>query len=82
MSPQLQIELTSMLTALYCHNHTGRNPSIVSRESMHKHNFGQAFKLESIVVTLHISSQGHENLINSFLSPNNVSLQVWWRKPQ
>ena len=47
MSPQPQIELASMLTALYCVT----TPSIISRESMYKRNFGQTFKLQSAVFT-------------------------------
>ena len=35
-----------------CHN----GPSIISRESMHKHNFGQTMKLQSTVVTLNVRS--------------------------
>ena len=46
---------------------------------MHKHNFGQTLKLQSAVVTVNIRSR-LLNLINSFLSPNNVSVQVWCRK--
>ena len=42
---------------LLCHNDTGWNPSIISRESMHKHNFGQALKLQSVGVTLNIRSR-------------------------
>ena len=44
MSPQPQIESESMQTALR-HNDTGCNPSIIPRESMHKHNIGQTLKL-------------------------------------
>ena len=47
---------------------------------MHKHNFGQTLKIQSAVVTLNILGQCHQNLINSFLSANNVSMQVWCRK--
>ena len=47
---------------------------------MHKHNLGQALKLQSTVVTLNIIRSRFENLINSFPSPKNVSVQVWWRK--
>ena len=35
-----------------CHNNTDWNSSIISRESMHKHNFGPTLKLQSAVVTL------------------------------
>ena len=79
MSPQLQFESASMLTfysSLLCHN----DPSIISRESMHKHNFGQALKLQGAVGTVNIRSRSLK-IINSFLSPNNVSMQVWCRKP-
>ena len=55
---------------------------------MHKRNFGQTLKLQSAVVTVNISAMvtinkrsRSLNLINSFLSPNNVSMQVWCRKP-
>ena len=42
-----------MLTALFmCHD----DPSIISRESIHKHNFGQALKVQSDVVTVKIRS--------------------------
>ena len=39
--------------SLLCHN----VPSIISRESMHKHNFGQTLKLQSAVVTVNIRSK-------------------------
>ena len=39
MSPQPQFELANMLNALYCVN----DPLIISRKSMHKHNFGQCW---------------------------------------
>ena len=43
MSPQPQFELASMAyCSLLCHN----DPSIILRESMHKHNFGQILKLQ------------------------------------
>ena len=68
MSPKCKIcgangESSSMLTkiiisSLLCHNDTiykGWLKSInYSRESMHKHNFGQNLKLQSAVVTLNI----------------------------
>ena len=38
--------------SLLCHN----APSIISRESMHKHNFGQTLKLQSAVFTVNIRS--------------------------
>ena len=50
--PKPQIELASMLTAFYCVN----DQSIISRKSMHKHNFGQTLKLQSAVVNVNISS--------------------------
>ena len=71
MSPQSQFESASMLTALYCV--TCNDPSIISRESMHKHNFGQTLKLQSAVVNVNIWSRSLK-LINSFLSLNNVSM--------
>ena len=52
MSPKPQFESASMLTALYCVT----DPSIISRESMYKHNFGQTLKLQSVVVTVNIRS--------------------------
>ena len=56
--PQLQIESVSMFikkSALYCvamiqYIKNGLNLSIISREIIHKHNFGQYFKLQSAVV--------------------------------
>ena len=45
---------------------------------MYKHNFGQTFNLQSAVVTVNIRSRLLKS--NSFLSPNNVSKQVWCRK--
>ena len=48
---QPQFESASMLTALYL------KPSIISRESMHKHNFGQTLNLKSVVVTMNIRSR-------------------------
>ena len=33
--------------SLLCHNDTGWSPSIISRDSMHKHNFGQTLKIQS-----------------------------------
>ena len=48
---------------------------------MHKHNFDQTLKLQSDVVTLNIRSC-HQNIIDSFLFPKNVSMQVWWRSTQ
>ena len=39
--------------SLLCHN----VPSIISRESMHKHNFGQTLKLQSAVATVNIRSR-------------------------
>ena len=49
--PQPQFESASMLTAL--------DPSIISRESMHKNKFGQTLKLQSAVVTVNISSRSN-----------------------
>ena len=40
-------------SSLLCHN----DPSIISRESMYKHNFGQTLKSLSNVVTMNISSR-------------------------
>ena len=77
MSPELQIESSSMLTALYCV--TGWNPSNILRESMHKHNFGQTLKIQSAVVTLNIRSRSSKSYL-LFLSANNVSMQVWCGK--
>ena len=43
MSPQLQFESDSMAyCSLFCHN----DPSHISRESMHKYNFGQTLNLQ------------------------------------
>ena len=39
--------------SLLCHY----DPSIISRESMHNHNYGQALKLKSVVVTVNIRSR-------------------------
>ena len=49
------------------------NPSIISRESIHKHNIGQNYcgDLEHKVNVTKI--------FNSFLSLNNASIQVWWK---
>ena len=41
------------LCSILCHN----VPSIISRESMHKHNFGQTLKLLSDVVTVNTRSK-------------------------
>ena len=49
LSPQLQFDMACTL----CHN----DPSIISKESMHKHNFGQTLKLQSAVVTVNIRSR-------------------------
>ena len=48
MSPQPKIESASFLTAPYCLIMI----QAVSRESKHKHNFGQTLKLQSAVVIL------------------------------
>ena len=53
MSPQPKMESASFLAALYCLIMI----QAVSRESKHKHNFGQTLKLQSAVVTLNISSR-------------------------
>ena len=45
---------------------------------MHNHNFGQTLKLQNAVVIMNIRSRSLKS--NCFLSPNNVSLQVWCRK--
>ena len=61
--------------SLLCHN----DPSIILRESMHKHNFGQTLKLQCFgyheykVKVIKIK-------LTLFLSPNNVSMQVWCRQ--
>ena len=70
---------THAYCSLLCHNDTGWNQSIIWRESMHKHNFGQTLKIQSAVVTLNIRSR---SLISNslFLSANIVSMQVWCRK--
>ena len=34
-----------------------KDPSVISRESMNKHNFGQILKLQSVVVTMIIMSR-------------------------
>ena len=39
--------------SLLCHNDT----SIISKKSMHKHNFGQTLNLQSAVVTVNIRSR-------------------------
>ena len=46
---------------------------------MHKHNFGEILKLQSAVVNVNIRSRSLKSN-NSFLSPNNVSMQVWCSK--
>ena len=53
--------------SLLCHN----VPSIISRESMHKHNFGQTLKFQSAVVTVNIRSKSLKS--NSLLT---VSKQI------
>ena len=45
--PQSQFELASIIVSQW-------SITIISRESMHKHNFGQTFKLQSAVVTVNI----------------------------
>ena len=77
MSPPTTIRVDKPVGCSFiCHN----DPSIISRESMLTHKLGQTFKLLSYVVTMktRLSSL---NLINSFLSPNNISMQIWCRKP-
>ena len=56
---------------LLCHN----VPSIILRESMHKHTFGQTLKLHSAVVTVNIRSRSL-NLIHSVLSPNKLHVSL------
>ena len=56
---------------LLCHN----APSIILRESMHKHTFGQTLKLHSAVVTVNIRSRSL-NRIHSFLSPNKLHVSL------
>ena len=46
---------------------------------MLKHNFGQTVKLQSDLVIVNIRSRSLK-YINSFLSSNNVSIQVWCKK--
>ena len=53
--------------SLLCHN----VPSIISRESMHKHNFGQTLKLQGAVNTVNIRSRSLKS--NSLFS---VSKQI------
>ena len=52
-----------MLTALYCVTMINQ---LFQGRACTKHNFSQTLKLQSAVVTMK----------NSFLSPNNVSMQV------
>ena len=58
--------------SLLCHNDAGWNPSNISTQ------FWSNYK---VLWLSWINSQGHQNLSISFLLPNNVSMQVWWRKP-
>ena len=55
--------------SLLCHN----VPSIISRESMHKHNFGQLLKLQSAVVTMDIRSRSLNS--NSLFSVSKSLVQ-------
>ena len=58
--------LTNILISyLLCHNDTTYkewlNPSIISKKSMYKQNFGQTLKLQSAVVTLNIRSRSSKS---------------------
>ena len=53
MSPNRNLSRLPYYCSLLCHN----DPSIISRESMHKYNFGQTLKLQSAVVTVNIRSR-------------------------
>ena len=72
MSLQPQFKLVNMLTALYCVT------------MIHQLFQGRActntilVKLSIAVVAVNIRSRSLKS--NSFLSPNNVSMQVWCRK--
>ena len=53
--------------SLLCHNDTSWIPPIISKESMHIHNFGQTLKLQSAVVTLNIRRRSSKsNLLPPF----------------
>ena len=85
MSPNRKLSQQACLSTtfngpLLYHNDTGLTPSIISRESMHKHIFSKTLNYKELWLPC-IYGQGHQNKINSFLSPNNASFQVWWRKP-
>ena len=53
MSPNRNLGRQACLLPLLCHN----DPSIISRENMHNHNYGQTLKLKSVVVTVNIRSR-------------------------
>ena len=57
MPHKLQIDLASILTVLYCVTMMqAESSSIISRESMNRHNFGQTLNIQSAAVTLNIRS--------------------------
>ena len=59
--------------SLLCHN----DPSIISRKSMHKHNFGQTLKIKSAVVTLKTRSMSlQHNLLFSVSKQCNYASLV------
>ena len=81
MYPHLQIELASMLTALYCVNVRYRLKSINYFKGEHAQTqFWSNFEIKKCCGYLEYKVNVIQNLINSFLSLNNVSMQVRWRK--
>ena len=61
MSPKLQIESASMLTALYCVTMIQAGIHQLFQESIHKNNFGQTLKIRSAAVTLNIRSRSSKS---------------------
>ena len=63
--------------SLLCYN----IPSIISRESMQKHNFCKTLKLQNAVVTVNRRSRSlKSNSLFSVSKQLHVSMQVWCRK--
>ena len=59
----------------YCFFIVAHNiPSIISRESMNKHNFGQTLKLQSVMVTVNIRSKSLKSNSFFFVSKQNTCI--------
>ena len=77
MSPKLQIESASMLTALYC-------DTLIQAE-LHLLLQGKAGAQtqfwSNFVITKCCGYLEYKVKVNKSQSSNNVSMQFWWRKP-